>query len=1239
MLLGGVAASLILSALPVLPASASSSSALSTDVASGVVDEATASAQAQASGEQVEVTSERGEYSTTQANPDGSFTLTQSTTPLRVKEKDGSWEAVDPVLERRTDGRVGPKGAVVDLSFSGGGAGSDMIRLGKDGRSLTLGWSGVLPEPTLDGPTATYANVFDGVDLQLTATAEGYREVLVVKTAQAAQNPALEQVRLAASGDGLSVVPGVGGGLRAIDEDGNAVFRGPAGQMWDSAGDSAPGPQTQLMRTDSTSLADGEVDDDPSQPGDGDATAVLPVKIDDGAVAVHPDLDLLRGDDTVYPVYIDPPVGLGVSERTKLSSDGDKFWMFDGDKGVGNCGTADGYYCGSGYVDRMYFEFAPTKLAGKQVLDATFKAHETWSFNCDPHWVDLVRTDNISEGTVWPGPKQLDWMGDRYVSAGRGDLCSPDQPDAWIEFNDNPAETDENLTSTVRSFADGKFSRLTLELRAKDESDPRAWKRFDDSAELQVVFAYKPGVPTSVGVIPGSGTTAYCQSSSDPLTVTRVDPMAQASVQTLVEAHAGDEEGSLQAEYVVERGDDAAWHQVWTGHAPDTGWHPDGTLEKLRMSSRAEGGLYRYKARTQSHWSYDGKSGNLWSPYSSWCYFKIDTTAPKAPRITAGSPYTECTANLCEGKGGPGISGSFTFQPNTEDIDATGHTNITAYRYQLLTTRAKMVSGTTKVEVKDVTPPLAGTHVLSVVAKDVYNRWGTPAEFTFKVQPAEAAVGRWHLDNVPGSGIMTATDSAAIGARHDATLVGDAGTGWSTRARRGDADYSLRLNDDTTDPAQQTGHAATGTPVLNTRDSFTVSAWVQLTNASANRVVLSEPGTNGCAFTLYYSASYKKWVFNRTDKDSATPVYIRSLADQANPPLNVWTHVAGVFRTEGADGLPDTDPTNDTIQLFINGRPQGEPVQLSKTASTYTPWTATEGLQFGRSKVGGTYGEYYFGLLDEVEVWQRALGPEEVAADARMVQDDAPANELVAQWDATSATGSEISEGTPYPVPSMKLSPSGTALNEDEHALLLDGKTQYASSTGPVVDETGSFTLSATVRLNGTALAESPVGYQAQVAAQKMGTDSSWALWVVKLASNAYQWKFTRTAVDSTGKVTQSATVPAGDLAETDTWVQLTGVFDAQEPWEWTDPSDGTHTETRYGNLHLYVGGLEQASPDTTTTFSSPQQGSGELSLGRGTAAGTTGNYLPGGLQDLRIWTGAMNYDQIQSQVLHTPDS
>ncbi|MDT0392359.1 LamG domain-containing protein [Streptomyces dubilierae] len=1235
MLVGGLTASLMFSALPVLPAAAAPAAAAGTGT--GVVDEATALAQAKASGESVEVTADRSEYTTTEANPDGTFTLTQSSTPQRVKREDGSWGAVDPTLERRSDGHVVPKGAVVDLSFSGGGPGVDMLRLGKDGRSIGLGWADTLPEPTLDGATATYPNVFEGVDLQLTATAEGYREVLVVKTPEAAQNPALEHVELTALGDGLTLVPGAGGGLRAVDEDGNALFRGPAGQMWDSAGDPESGQQTQLMAATGASSS-AAPEEDPSHPGDGDASAVLPVKVDDDTVAVQPDLDLLRGEDTVYPVYIDPSVGLGAQERTKISSDGDKFWMFDGDKGVGKCGTADGYTCGGGYIDRMYFEFAPTKLAGKYVLDATFRARETWSFNCDPHWVDLERTDNISEGTRWPGPSQLDQMGDRYVSAGRGSLCSPDQPDAWIEFNDNPDESDENLKNTVRSFADGKIDRLTLMLRAKDEGDPRAWKRFDDNAELQVTFAYKPGVPTDVGIIPGEGTTAYCKkSSSDPLIATRKNPIAQARVQTQVESNKGAEEGSLQAEYVVERGDDAAWHQVWTGHMPDTGWHPDGTLEKLSMSDRADGGLYRYKARTQSHWSYAGKSGDLFSAYSAWCYFKIDSSVPKAPRITAGSPYTQCSANLCEGQGGPGVPGSFTFQPNTADIKANGTTDVTAYEWKLLSTPAKPVSGGLKVTVSSVTPPLSGTQVLSVRAKDVYNRWGEYQEFVFKVAPAQGEVGRWHLDGIPGSGTMTAKDTATVGTRHDATLFGVEGTGWSTRARRGEADYALRLNDDTSDPAKQTGYAATSAPAVNTRDSFTVSAWVQLSNASANRAVLSAPGENGSSFTLYYSAAYKKWVFNRTDKDAASPVYIRSLADHDDPALNVWTHVAGVFKTEGDDNLPDTDPANDTIQLFINGRPQGQPVLLAMAAPTYTPWTATGGLQFGRAKAGGKGVDHHFGLLDEVAVWQRALQPAEVAEEARVLRDGVPANELVAHWDATTAKGTQVTETTAYPLPAMTLSGSGATLNEEDNALFLDGAAGYAAATGPVVDETGSFTVSVGVRLKSADLDAKPVGYQAQVAAQRLSAESSWALWVMKPGDGVYQWKFTRTALGPDGKITQSAQVPAADVAATDTWVQITGTFDAQETWEWTNPTDGT-TQDRYGRIHLYVGEFDQPS-DETPGFTAPQQGGGELSLGRGTASGKTGNYLPGALRDLRLWTGAMTADQVRSQVLDTPDA
>ncbi|MEU5101825.1 hypothetical protein AB0H07_05975 [Streptomyces sp. NPDC021354] len=74
------------------------------------------------------------------ANPDGTFTLTQSTEPQRARAADGSWRDIDVTLQRYPDGRVGPKSAVVELSFSGGGSGSGMLAMGAVSRSY--GWAG-----------------------------------------------------------------------------------------------------------------------------------------------------------------------------------------------------------------------------------------------------------------------------------------------------------------------------------------------------------------------------------------------------------------------------------------------------------------------------------------------------------------------------------------------------------------------------------------------------------------------------------------------------------------------------------------------------------------------------------------------------------------------------------------------------------------------------------------------------------------------------------------------------------------------------------------------------------------------------------------------------------------------------------------------------------------------------------------------------------------------------------------
>ncbi|WP_310591866.1 hypothetical protein [Streptomyces canus] len=563
----GAAVTALLAGLPVLGVPAPEARADAT------LEAQAASAQAAESGERVEVVGQRTEYSTTYANPDGlTFKLVQSAVPVRARLGDGSWAVPDATLVRRADGSIGPKAAVLGIALSDGGGGADLMTLADNGTSLSLGWPGTLPKPVLDGASALYVDVLPGVDLRMTATAEGVRQVLVVKNGTAAANPALKKLDFSLKTKGLTVRD-EGGNLSAVDANGNTVFRAPSAQMWDSAGDAAtPSSGTSPASTSRASFSlasandmstsdedeSGEQSADPTEgPGDGDVSVRLPVSAGTEAVTVVPDAGLLTGADTVYPLYIDPDVSWGESERTLLSSDGDTFYNFSGGddgKGVGYCDTyvtgGYAYYCGSGYRNRMYFEFSPSQLAGKQVLDVTFRITERFSMSCVPSWVDLVRTGNISASTKWPGPTaNWDLMVDRYVSAGRGSACDPSQPDKAIEFNDSSTEPNENLTSTVKKFAAGDISRLTLMLKAHDESDPNGWKRFDDDATLDVDFVGIPAKPTAIGLVTGDGT--QCETDqSDPLIVSSPNPRLTATVQT---AKGGEKDALLRAAFDLDK--------------------------------------------------------------------------------------------------------------------------------------------------------------------------------------------------------------------------------------------------------------------------------------------------------------------------------------------------------------------------------------------------------------------------------------------------------------------------------------------------------------------------------------------------------------------------------------------------------------------------------------------------------------------------------------------------------------
>jgi hypothetical protein len=185
--------------------------------------ESAALAKARSSGSPVEVGALRGESREVYAQPDGTFEAVQHLRPVRTRQG-GKWVPIDTTLKKRADGSVGPVASSVDLTFSGGGN-TPMATMTVAGRRLSLSWPGTLPAPELDGSTATYRDVIDGVDLQLHADVDGFSHVLVVKNRQAAQDPRLATLTFTTATSGVTMAGDGSGGLRATDTGGGgAVF-------------------------------------------------------------------------------------------------------------------------------------------------------------------------------------------------------------------------------------------------------------------------------------------------------------------------------------------------------------------------------------------------------------------------------------------------------------------------------------------------------------------------------------------------------------------------------------------------------------------------------------------------------------------------------------------------------------------------------------------------------------------------------------------------------------------------------------------------------------------------------------------------------------------------------------------------------------------------------------------------------------------------------------------------------
>ncbi|MFF3453715.1 FG-GAP-like repeat-containing protein [Streptomyces sp. NPDC002730] len=694
---------------------------------------------AQSSGQPAELVSARTEASDTWALPDGSFSVKRHGTAVRLW-RNGAWVAADPTLSFAADGSVVPKSASVSVKFSGGGS-RPMLSGVKDGRTLSLTWPKPLPKPTLDGNVATYPEVLAGVDLQLKAEVEGFSQLLVVKTAEAAKNPELTKLQFAMDTVGLSVSKDTDTGtLVATDPAGQTVFTSPAPLMWDSGA-----PTTPAARALATAQEEATGPGDAFEPGVGAEDVQMGSAVSGDTLTITPDQGLLSGADTTYPVFIDPSWAWGEWQHwARVYKHYPKTSYWDA-KEVVRAGY-ESETGGSDRISRSFFQLDTSDVTGAQIKDATFRIRNTWSWSCQDRPVELWEVGDISKKTTWDNqPGKIGGAALSTVNDAKG--WSKDCAAGNLEFN---------ATSAVRKAAANGEASVTLGLYASDETDTFGWKKFDPkTATLEIKYNHPPKTPAGLGTNPRTSCTAGGSIGNTAVSLyAKIDDPDGGNLTAHFQAFKA---GSSTP--VVDTSVPALKGRVTTVVLP---------------AASTPGGDYTWKVRAKDP---DG----LYSAWSTTCKFTLDRSRPSRPPVitSEGNKYPNGDQGWPDPTGPARSEGKFL-------LAANGVPDVVAY-YWWTDTDADVHETRASAPIALVTPPSYGPQLIYAYSVDAAGNRSDTATYLYY---ATRAQGRDEPGDLNGDGFRDIWNTDTNG-----TLL--------TYSGRGGREFSSATNGGGTFPGQQ----------------------------------------------------------------------------------------------------------------------------------------------------------------------------------------------------------------------------------------------------------------------------------------------------------------------------------------------------------------------------------------------------------------------------------------------------
>jgi hypothetical protein len=467
-------------------------------------DVVSAAVSARAQGSRVEVESMRTETSTTWSNPDGTMTTDAHAAPIRFKDPSGAWQTVDLTLQEGADGTVAPRSHQFGLRLGKRNVAAGQVFASADsGPGRLVEWVApwTLPEPTLDGAKATYAEVQPGVDLVLDARRSGFENDFVVK-----QRPATGPVwRIPLRTKGLTPRVLADGSIEFVDAKGVVQSRIPVGYMWDSAPDGQQNRVTVKVTVEQVSA--------------GKATLVI-----------APDEAWFMDAARVFPVTVDPTY---VTGTTKAVFD---TWIRSGvttDQSASN--DLQVGYDGSFWA-RSFLNFTTAQFAGKDILSANLSLWQHSSLSCTASSITARSSTPATTDSRWTNQPTI---GTSYGSVSSAKGFSSACPGGRIEIP---------MTGLAQAWSTATYATGGLALVAGNEQDANSYKKFYSTvaiADPYITMTWNrapavPAAPTFVSAVayaPPGGSSALYSPYLNPWISTKGTDADGNTVKYVVEFH------------------------------------------------------------------------------------------------------------------------------------------------------------------------------------------------------------------------------------------------------------------------------------------------------------------------------------------------------------------------------------------------------------------------------------------------------------------------------------------------------------------------------------------------------------------------------------------------------------------------------------------------------------------------------------------------------------------------------